>query len=62
MPKKISKKRLKKMEKFASDVIDGWDLDSLIEYARDQMEESLSTLTKKQFDEEWEDYYGVEER
>ena len=61
MPKKISKKRLKKIEKFASDVIDGWDLDSLVEYAIEHMVESLSSLSKGEFDKEWEDYYRESE-
>lgn len=59
--KKISKKRFKKVEELAKDIIDAWDLDSLVEYARDVMTESLSTLSKKEFDEEWDNYYGVKE-
>lgn len=59
MPKKISKIRL---ERLAKDIVDNWDMDTLVEYAIDKMINSLSSLNKKEFDEEWEDYYGVEER
>ena len=62
MPKKINKKRQDKIDKLAYDIIDGWDLDSLIEYARDLMTESLSSLSKKEFDEEWDNYYDVKEK
>ena len=55
MPKKISKIRL---ERLAKDIVDGWDLDTLVEYAIDKMIDSLSTLNKKEFEEEWDDYYG----
>jgi hypothetical protein len=69
MPKKISKKRQDKIDKLAydiadnldldSDIADNLDLDSLIEYVRDLMTKSLSSLSKKEFDKEWDDYYGV---
>ena len=55
MPKKISKIRL---ERLAKDIVDDWDMDTLIEYARDRMLEHFSSLNKKQFDKEWKDYYG----
>lgn len=62
MSKKINKKRLEKIEKLARDIVDAWDLDSLVEYAIDQMVDSLSCLDKEEFDEEWANHYGVGER
>jgi len=59
MPKKISKKRLKRIEKLAKDIIDDMDMDSLIEYARDRMAEHFPSLSKEEFDEEWDSYYDV---
>jgi len=56
MPKKISKKRLRQIEELAKDVVDDMDMDTLIEYARDQMIEYFSSL--KEFDKEWDAYYG----
>ena len=59
--KKISEKKLEKIERLANAIVDSWDLDSLVEYAKDRMTESLSSLTKEEFDEEWKDnYYGVD--
>ena len=61
MPKRISKKRLEKIEKLANAIVDSWDLDSLVEYAIEKMTESFSSLTKSEFDKEWKDnYYGVD--
>lgn len=62
MPKKISKKRLEKIEKLAADIVeDEMDMDALIDYATGQMTEYLSTLTKKEFDKAWDNHYEVEE-
>ena len=55
MSKRISKIRL---ERLAKDIVDDWDMDTLIEYAIDKMIHSLSSLTKKEFGEEWRDKYG----
>ena len=62
MPKKISKKRLEKIEKLADAIIDSWDLDLLVEYAKEHMVKSLSSLNGKEFCKEWKDnYYGIDE-
>ena len=55
MPKKISKIRL---ERLAKDVVDSWDIDMLVEYAIERMTAHLSSLTKIEFEGEWDNYYG----
>lgn len=60
MPKKISKKKLAKIDKLADDIVSDMDMDGLIDYARGQMIDFLSTLTKKEFDGAWDDHYQVE--
>lgn len=60
MPKKISKIRLKKIDELADDIVSDMDMDGLIDYARGQMIDFLSSLTKKEFDKEWDDYYQVD--
>jgi len=54
----MNKKRVKKIEELAEDVVSDMDMDSLIEYARYRMIEYFLSLSKKEFDEEWKDYYG----
>jgi len=60
MPKKISKKRLAKIDELADGIVSDMDMEALIDYARGQMIGLLSTLTKKEFDEAWDDYYQVD--
>lgn len=56
MPKKISKIKL---ERLAKDIVDSWDMDALVEYAVYETTKHLSSLSKKEFEEEWDDYYQV---
>lgn len=56
------KKRTKQdIEKLAHDIIDGWELSTLLEYARCSHEEWLSNLSDDEFAEEWNTLYGEEE-
>ena len=58
MPKKISKIRLKRLDELADDIVSDMDIDALIDYARGQMICLLSSLSKKEFEDQWNDYYG----
>lgn len=60
MPKKIRKDLRKFKKDLAEDIVDSWDMDALVEYAIYQMTKRLSSLSKKEFEKEWDDCYGKE--
>lgn len=49
------------IEKLAHDIVDGWDLDTLLEYAQDTHEEWLNNMSAEEFTLEWDTFYGEEE-
>ena len=41
----------------AGDIVDSWDLETVIEFAQQEMYDRLIDHTEKEFIEEWEDFY-----
>lgn len=48
------------IEEFAQDIVDGWDLDTLTEYAIDSHKKWLRNMTEEEFKEKWDEFYGEE--
>lgn len=49
------------IEKLVHDIVDDWDLDTLLEYAQDAHEEWLNNMSDDKFIMEWNTFYGGEE-
>jgi len=45
-------------EKLARDMVDSWDLNSLVEFAVDSIEENLANCENEDFDGEWKQFHG----
>ena len=50
----------KQINEFATDIVDSWDLNDVIGYAIEQMEENLAKLSEEEFRVEWKDYYDLQ--
>ena len=42
-------------------IVDSWDMDDLVSYARDKIEQWLINLTDEEFEEEYKLFFGEEE-
>ena len=48
----------KHIEELAEGVVESWDLDTLVDYAKERLIEFYRTISKEDFAEEWEDIFG----
>lgn len=46
------------IEDLSEGLVDSWDLDTLIEYAKEKLSEHYKTLSAKEFAKEWENVFG----
>lgn len=47
----------KQINEFATDIVDGWDLDTTIAFAIEVKEDQLQCMAEGEFIEEWEIFY-----
>lgn len=47
----------KQIKEFAEDIVDAWDMDQLLEFATENMEDRLQCMAEGEFIEEWETFY-----
>jgi hypothetical protein len=45
------------INKLATEIIESWDMKSLIAYAIDSLEQDFSDLSNKEFTEQWDDFF-----
>ena len=50
----------KNIREFAEDIIDGWDLETLIDYAVSSHEEWLTKMDPEEFEKRWNEFYYEE--
>jgi len=43
--------------KLAQDIVDSWDMDDLVQYAVDNIEENLGNCDAAEYDSEWRGFY-----
>ena len=46
------------VDNLSEQIVDSWDMDDLVSYARDKLEQWLINLTDEEFEEEYKRFFG----